>query len=163
MTLIELREAYDKRIAWRECQVLQLLGCQINDSIDEPVSKLFSLSSSERLQAVIAGYRPSKLHCFKKHQEYLRFVASVQGKLNGGCQPNGVLLDALEYHGVNVREAVDKASTEEMFRKYCRNVDKDILIYLQGKYELSSTFIFTRLVTNEVMRKVFVKLHDGGY
>lgn len=163
MTLIELREAYEKRIAWRECQVLQLLGRQIDDSIDEPVSKLFSVSSSERLQAVIAGYRPSNLHCFKKHEEYLMFVASVQGKLNEGYKPNGVLLDALEYHGVDVREAVDKASTEEMFRKYLRNVDKDILIYLQGKYELSSKFIFTRLVTSEEMRKVFVKLHDGGY
>lgn len=163
MTPIELREAYEKRVAWRESQVLQLLGCEIDDSIGEPVSKLFSLSSSERLQAVIAGYRPSKLHCFKKHQEYLRFVASVQGKLNRGCQPNGILLDALEYHGVDVREAIDKASTEEMFRRYCRNLDKDILIYLQGKYELSSEFIFTRLVTSEEMRKVFVKLHDGGY
>jgi hypothetical protein len=163
MTPIELREAYEKRIAWRECQVLQLLGRQIDDSIDEPVSKLFSVSSSERLQAVIAGYRPSNLHCFKKHEEYLMFVASVQGKLNEGYKPNGVLLDALEYHGVDVREAVDKASTEEMFRKYLRNVDKDILIYLQGKYELSSKFIFTTLVTSEEMRKVFVKLHDGGY
>lgn len=163
MTLIELREAYEKRVAWRESQVLQLLGCHMDDSIGEPVSKLFSLSSSERLQAVIAGYRPSELHCFKKHQEYLRFVASVQGKLNGGCQPNGVLVDALEYHGVDVTEGIDKASTEEMFRRYCRNLDKDILIYLQGKYELSSEFIFTRLVTSEEMTKVFVKLHDGGY
>lgn len=163
MTESELKEAYLERVAWRERQVLKYLRRPYKGNLIEPYSGFFYLSNSERLKATIAGYKPSDIICFRDLDSYRRFVFSLEPRLRSSTCRNGVLVEALEYHGVCIDMNATKEDIERLASECLCGIDRRTLTYLQGKYELSTRFIFEELKTSQVMKKVFVWLHDRQY
>ena len=154
------RDFYEKRVAWRERQVLKLLKYDVTLDTSEPYTGYFYLNGSERLQAVTAGFRPSSLVPFKDLEGYRRFVFSLQPLLRRRDAANGVILDALEYCNVDTAGIHDKVTAERVFDDIFKNIDRASYVYVQGRYELSTKFMLTVLNSTDTLRKVMRLLQN---
>lgn len=56
-----------------------------------------------------------------------------------------MILEALEYLGVDIGEISSGLVAERLYEQVNPGMDMDVLIKLQGKYILSTKFIFTEL------------------
>ena len=163
MSEAQLRHAYEERICWMERRVRRYLGVGDQHHLIEPYSGYYNLNHTERLKATVAGHRPSMLTCFFDMLSYQKFVFGVERDLREKNAANGVLLEALEYHKIDTMNVHTKEHAEQLFQGVLSSFDMKVLIFLQGKYELSTKFIFEELGEPEKIRAVFVMLHDSEY
>lgn len=70
----------------------------------------------------------------------------------------GVILDALEYLGVDTGEVRSGLVAQKLYEELNTGIDMDVLIKLQGKYILSSNFIFTELKCTSMAMKALEQL-----
>ena len=152
------RREYEKRVAWRENQVLKILGIDRSVSAIEPYIDLFYLSPSERLQATVAGHRPSELVAFRDLETYRGFVFGLQDTLRNNNMPNGVLLEALEYFNFDTNGLQDKKDAEDAFDRVFPHFDRMAYTFLQGRYELSTKYMMTVINTSDLQRRALKNL-----
>lgn len=147
---VHCRREYEKRVSWRENQVLKILGIDRSVTVIEPYIGLFYLSPSERLQATVAGYRPSELVAYRDLETYRRFVFGLQDILRNNNMPNGVLLEALEYFNLETSRLREKKDAEDAFDRAFPHYDRISYTFLQGRYELSTKFMMTVINTSDL-------------